>query len=812
MNIIPPTATAFRGLLFLLGPPLLLPVPSSDLLLGNPSGMEKQENYIIFGSKEVSSALPLTSPAAIAFSTKLGDSFVSMDTETRSVTVVGDINGDKNDDLMIGYPTESKVLVYLGSGVSGFSNMVVSFSYEGEGHDMFGWSIAEIGDINQDGYDDVMVCALVTNLVYVFKGQSSDFYSEKGPFSISSSVPFPKEIGFRIVGRSDCLNFGMAMSKAGDFNRDGRMDFLISAYTVTSQSVIFIIFGSIDQGNIYMQNFDASMGLEVRAPMLSFAGFSVAGIGDINGDGFADVAIGSLPYQGKFTTQRTYVVFGRPSNGSGSNSIILADWTAKSNLTREGFIVNGAGFLVSAVGDVNQDGFSDVMVTRFMDWNGSPTNAYLVTYPFNATKSPTVFPTSRPTAILSSSPYSPVSCDIPSNRPSVISTAFSSATGTKAPRSSKSPTLHPSSRLPTHVPSLIPSSNLTQFPTIQTSHPTTAPFHRKRTFSPTVSLVTTPTNAPLNTVAPKSYQILRCSGPGVYFGYPQSNTHFIITGKAGIYHFTGAAYKFNVYVVLPQGNHQFIYLHNFQLSTDIIDISRFPDLRSMRDLTYTTNPFNIYLSVKNQQIIIFPNYNSFDGFTERNFIFFNPIFAQHVVATTSKLQFSIILGVVFLLVTLLYGTRISFDDSIDEEVVYGHEDSNSDRNDDEQEKSSLVLSEPHSVVVADGEIEHILHTGDTTLNKEIPIEQKLEGAESEWSISENDDDDQEELERYISTDSSCLSSSVSPSSVSFGSETLFEMNTVEISTNLQDVSAQQMDEASDEYIISPDSSALDLDE
>jgi hypothetical protein len=297
------------------------------------------------------------------------DDSSSSGSSPRSVTIVGDINNDGFDDLLLGFPTASTCLGYLGSK-KGFQNLIKSFSIYGTTPgDEFGWSVAKAGDVNRDQYNDMIVCAKGTGVCYVLYGRSV-FNDHIYVQNMSSSD------GFRIIGSgSSTINFGMAVDYAGDFNKDGYSDLVISAMSFTSQGIVYVIFGRpVDQlkGDIRIEereennNNNSSLVYSIVTPTFSVAGLSIAGIDDMNNDGFDDIAIGSVPFRGGYQTQRTYVVFGRTT----TNRAIRSSCSLAVNemiVGKDGFMITGGGFLVSGVGDLNEDGIADLMITSYYD-------------------------------------------------------------------------------------------------------------------------------------------------------------------------------------------------------------------------------------------------------------------------------------------------------------------------------------------------------------------------------------------------------------------------------------------------------------
>jgi hypothetical protein len=230
-----------------------------------------------------------------------------------------------------------------------------------------GSSVASAGDVNGDGLADIIVGAPGVPLsaygstdyaAYVVFGSSAE--GSPRPSSIDSNYLDPEE-GFRIV-LSGSVEGGFAVSSAGDFNGDGFGDVMISApsFGVDDKGATFIVFGKAgDFTDVTLGTTTSSDWIRIDgAATGDSSGKSVASLGDINGDGFGDVLIGS-PYadaNGRWSSGVSYVVYG---NASGTN-LDLANFDAS-----QGFRIIGnftAGYSVSAAGDVNGDGVTDLLI------------------------------------------------------------------------------------------------------------------------------------------------------------------------------------------------------------------------------------------------------------------------------------------------------------------------------------------------------------------------------------------------------------------------------------------------------------------
>ena len=234
-----------------------------------------------------------------------------------------DVNGDGYADVIVGglggNVVTGQVYVYLG-GANGLPDVASSVLSAPDPADEFGWSVASAGDVNGDGYADVIVGAPAARRAYLFFGSPSGIPS-------SPSVTLASPI-------ANSGTFGVSVASAGDVNRDGYADVLVSDPV---SGLVFVYLGT-SQGPVLTPSGD-----------FQAASQSVATAGDVNGDGYSDVIAGSLE-SGKDGV--AYLFLGGATGLPFSPSASLGPGNAGDDF----------GGAVQSAGDVNGDGYADVVV------------------------------------------------------------------------------------------------------------------------------------------------------------------------------------------------------------------------------------------------------------------------------------------------------------------------------------------------------------------------------------------------------------------------------------------------------------------
>lgn len=345
-----------------------------DADLNNDGATDGGAVYILYGAGSLSSTYQLNGEGVNVTIIGKGAS----DSLGRSLKSAGDVNSDGFDDLIMGAPLNNDGPGANDAGAAyilyGHPSLSADYDLNGNGVDItilgkaavdrLGNGVSGAGDINGDGFDDILVGAngnddAINNggAVYILYGSASlsaDYRMDGTGANVT------------ILGKGDTDYLGIeGISSAGDVNADGFDDLIVGAYgnsdLVSSNGAAYLLFGSSSLSADYRIG-----GAGVNLTLLgggSIDGFGrgASGIGDINNDGFHDFAASSHlnDNSGGTDAGAAYIMYGRLFEANrtiqmtteGPNLTIIGVTTAQDRLGR----------WVTSAGDINEDGFHDIV-------------------------------------------------------------------------------------------------------------------------------------------------------------------------------------------------------------------------------------------------------------------------------------------------------------------------------------------------------------------------------------------------------------------------------------------------------------------
>lgn len=283
-----------------------------------------------------------------------------------SVGPAGDLNGDGYGDVVVGAYSDDRGGDYAGAtfvfhgpieGDLTASNADAVLIGE-DAYDYSGWTAGPAGDVNGDGIDDVYVSAYGDDTVGPGSGA---VYVVYGPVSGERSLA---DADVTIYGAAAYDNAGIAAASAGDLNADGIDDLVVGSYGCDAggadAGAAFVFMGPLE-GQLNTNNAH----VQINGVMPGqWVGYAVAGAGDVNADGRDDLLVGAV---------------GTAARGedSGAAFLFLGPITSDRTVVQADAILHGEaagdrlGAHVATAGDVNGDGYADVLVgTPYADIAG----------------------------------------------------------------------------------------------------------------------------------------------------------------------------------------------------------------------------------------------------------------------------------------------------------------------------------------------------------------------------------------------------------------------------------------------------------
>ena len=393
----------------------------ADLVVGAPgndtNGDLSGSSYVVFGKASGFSALLNLSNLDGSDGFRL-NGLAANDVLGISVSNAGDVNGDGFADLIVGaagapngnFSGSSYIVFGKAAGFDAtfdLSSLNGSNGFRLDGviaGDASGASVNSAGDLNGDGFSDVIVSAFgaspngtASGSNYVIFGKASGFDAALTLSDLDGSN------GFRLDGISADDLSGNSASSAGDINGDGFADFIIGAYGADPNGNYsgssYVVFGKAASfgATVDLSTLNGSNGFRVDGgSAYDRSGKSVSSAGDVNGDGYSDLIIGApdTDFNGYYSGS-SYVVFGKASGFD--TTLNLSNLDSNSGFRLDGVAAfDSTGFSVSSAGDVNGDGFADLVVgAPLSDGNGDYSGSSYVVFGGNFTNAVTALGTSE---------------------------------------------------------------------------------------------------------------------------------------------------------------------------------------------------------------------------------------------------------------------------------------------------------------------------------------------------------------------------------------------------------------------------------
>jgi hypothetical protein len=344
-------------------------------------------NNVIFGSATLGNASNIVNLSDLSNS----NGFI-IEGSTGLVKNAGDINDDGIDDLIVGAPSVSfnsntvvrENYVIFGDETVGNGGILNVSTLNGTNGFIIGGiaqddneaiRVSALGDINNDGVDDLIIGARGADPNGISNAGAS--YVVFGGTTVGSNGTFDVANldgtnGFVMNGDVENNFSGFSVSGVGDINSDGIDDLIIGARGVDSNGISdagqsYVVFGSAtvgSSGTFNLSELNGTNGFIINPNTGNNFLANVSALGDFNNDGIDDLVIGipSASPNGIFLAGQTYVVFGSTTLGNtGTLNFSELDGT-------NGFVINGvgegdtAGSSISTAGDINDDGIDDLII------------------------------------------------------------------------------------------------------------------------------------------------------------------------------------------------------------------------------------------------------------------------------------------------------------------------------------------------------------------------------------------------------------------------------------------------------------------
>ncbi len=254
------------------------------------------------------------------------------------VSKAGDANNDGFPDIIAGAPYDDNAGPDSGSArvYSGKNGATLHTLNADSAYDRFGWSVSGAGDVNADGFADLIVGAVYDHKTGSNSGSATVFSGKDGATL------------YVFAGDSAFDQLGYSVGAAGDVNNDGHDDLVAGANRDDD------VAPDCGMARVYCGKTGSSLYSIYGDSTNDWFGYSVGGAGDVSGDGVPDIIVGAPYDDNVWTDCGSAWVF------SGVGGTVLYVFYGESGLDTFGMPVSGAG-------DVNGDGRADLVVGMHQD-------------------------------------------------------------------------------------------------------------------------------------------------------------------------------------------------------------------------------------------------------------------------------------------------------------------------------------------------------------------------------------------------------------------------------------------------------------